>query len=77
MVKIFLKESQHLYKCPGKQYIYMYQVVYNSKLERKYALIPLSPRMLYIGSYILRDTFSLRIHVQICMAAFLYYVYYI
>ena len=40
----FLKESQHLYKYPSKQYTYMDQVVYNNKLEHKYTLTLLNPR---------------------------------
>ena len=73
----FLKESQYLYKCPGKQYIYMHQVIYNNKLKHKCTLIPLDPRLLYIGLYMLRGTFPLGIPVWICTAACLYYIYYI
>ena len=29
--------------------MYMHQVVYNNKLEHKYTLTPLDPRLLYVG----------------------------
>ena len=44
-----LKESQYLYKCPGKHYKHMHKVVYNNKLEHKCTLIPLDPRLFYIS----------------------------
>ena len=34
----------------------MHQVIYNNKLEHKYTLTPLNPRLLFVGPYILRDT---------------------
>ena len=70
------KESQYLYKCLGKQYLYMHQAVYNYKLKHKCTLTPLNPRLFYIGAYTLKDTCILGTPVQICTAACLYYVYY-
>ena len=72
-----LKKSQRLYKHLGKQYTYMHQVVYNNKLEYKCTLIPLVPRLLYVGPYTARDTCLLGIPIQIRTAACLYYVYYV
>ena len=71
------KESQPLYKRPGKQYTYMHQVVYNKKLEQKCTLTPLDPRLLYVGPYMLEDICTLGIPIQISTAACLYYVYYV
>ena len=45
---MILKESQVLYKCPSKQYTYIHRVFYNNKLEHKYTLTLLDPRLLYI-----------------------------
>ena len=75
--KKILKESQRLYKRPGKQYSYIHQVVYNNKLEHKCTLTLLDPRLLYISPYMLRDTCLLETLVQIYTAACLYYVYYV
>ena len=57
----------------------MHQVVYINKLEHKHTLIPLDPRLLYIGPYMLRDTCPelysclpvLRILCVLCLAAYL------
>ena len=72
-----LKESQCFYKCPGKQYSYKYQFVYNNKLEHKCTLTPLKPRLLYVGPYMLKDTCPLGISVHIRTATCLYYMYYV
>ena len=71
---MIIKESQHLYKCPCKQYLYMHQVVYNNKLEHKCTLILLDPRLFYVGPYKVRDTCSLGTAVHIRTTACLYYV---
>ena len=55
----------------------MHQVVYNKNLEHKCTLIPLDPRLLYIGPYTPRDTCPLGTPVQIRTTAYLYYVYYV
>ena len=57
--------------------MYIHQVVYNNKLEHICTLTPLDPRPHYVRPYTLRDTYPLGTPVQICIAAGLYYVYYI
>ena len=74
---MILKESQHLYKRPDKQCLYMHQVICNNKLEHKFTLTLLDPRLLYVGPYMLRDTCPLGTPVKIRTAAFLYYSYYV
>ena len=74
---MILKESQCLYKRPGKQSMYMHQVIYNNKLENKCTLTLLDPKLLYVGPYMLRDTCLLRTPVQVCTVSCLYYVYYV
>ena len=59
------------------QYIYMNQDIYNNKLKHKYTLTLLDPRLLYVGSYKLKETFPLGMPVQIRTSAFMYYVYYV
>ena len=54
------KESQHLYKCHGKQYTYMHQVVSNNKLEYKCTLTLLNPRLLYVGPIQAKGHLSVR-----------------
>ena len=55
--------------------MYIHQIVYNNKLEHKYTLIPLVPRLLYEGLYMPRETCPLGTPVQIRVATCLYYVY--
>ena len=55
-----LKESQFLYKCLGKQYTYMFQVIYNYKLDHKCALTPLDPRLLYVSPILAKRHPSVR-----------------
>ena len=55
----------------------MHQVIYNNKLEHKYTLTPLDPRLLYVGPCMLRDTYPLGTPVKIRTATYLYYVYYV
>ena len=55
----------------------MHQVVYNNKLEHKYTLTPLDPRLLYVGLYMLKNSCLLGTPVQIHTTACLYYVYYV
>ena len=55
----------------------MHQVIYNNKLEYKFTLTPLDPRLLYEVLYTLGDTCPLGTPVQIHTAACLYYVYYV
>ena len=43
-----LQESQYLFKCSGKQYMYMHQAVCNNKLKHKCTLTSLDPRLLYV-----------------------------
>ena len=76
-----LINSQHLYKYPGKQYMYMHQDLYKNKLEYKYSLTLLDPRLLYIdpiqvkGHLSIRETCpelysSLSVLCVLCLAAF-------
>ena len=60
MLQQILKEPQWLSKCPGKQYMCMHQIVYNKKLEHKYTLIPLDPRLLNIGPIQAKGELSFR-----------------
>ena len=55
----------------------MNQIIYNNKLEHKWTLTPLDPRLLYVSPYTLTDTYPLRTPIQICIAACLYYAYYV
>ena len=38
-----------MYKCSGKQYIYMHKVIYNNKLKYNSTLLSFNPRPLYVG----------------------------
>ena len=74
---MILKESQCLYKRPGKQSMYMHQVIYNNKLENKCTLTPLDPRLLYMGPHTLKDTYPIGTPDLIHTATCLYYEYYV